>query len=76
MSHEPVAHRPGHLYALRLLPAQPRGAVTAMQGEVEHVVTGERYRFQEASELVAWLQHHTGATACAPPEAAHPHTAR
>jgi hypothetical protein len=43
----------GLLYALRLAPvSSPEG----LQGEVEHVVTGERFRFLGAAELVAWLE--------------------
>lgn len=54
----------GGLYALRLAPG---AATTGLQGEIEHVVTGERCRFQSSAELLAWLQgRHAAATADQP----------
>lgn len=71
MSHAPV-DRPSValLFALRLKPASP---LTGLQGEVEHVLSGERCCFRDEAELVAWLQRrHATAEAVpaqAPPDA-------
>lgn len=51
------------LYALRLRPAAQAPGV---QGEIEHVMSGDRCRFREAAELLAWLQGRPEAGATKP----------
>ena len=76
-----MLHPPGNaasatqLFALRLSPGAPR---SGLQGEVEHVVTGDRFQFGDAAALVRWLQERAcaaggeapGIQAAEPPEPA------
>lgn len=56
----------GQLYALRLTtPAGPLG----LQGEIEHVVSGECLRFGGTAELLAWLKARQPAAAQREPAA-------
>lgn len=67
MPGEAVGSRaPELLFALRLEPASPQGA---LHGEVEHVLSGERCRFDGAGELLAWLGEHSRAGRAVAPQA-------
>lgn len=58
---------PALLYALRL---GPPSLQQELQGEIEHVVSGERCRFRDASSLVAWLHSRSGPAPLSPAQTA------
>lgn len=67
MASAPVEHAAAErLYALRLRESAGAGG---LQGEIEHVVTGERHRFVNAADLMRWLQRHHADGLSAPRDA-------